>query len=87
MLYTVDIMITAKVFYTGRSQAVRIPLAFRFRDREVSIRREGEAVVLEPVRKRTWPRGFWRRIRIGDSTFARPAQGVVQERRSLKQDG
>jgi antitoxin VapB len=80
-------MSTAKVFYTGNSQAVRIPRAFRFRDREVSIRREGEAVVLEPLRKRSWRRGFWRRIRIGDKAFTRPDQGVAQERRGLERDG
>jgi hypothetical protein len=30
---------------------------------EVSIRREGEAVILEPVRRREWPRGFFERLR------------------------
>ena len=80
-------MTTAKVFYTGRSQAVRIPRAFRFRDREVSIRREGEGVILEPLRKESWPRGFWGQIRIGDAAFARPRQGAAQPRRRLEEDG
>lgn len=31
---------TAKVFQTGRSQAVRLPAAFRFDTREVFIRRD-----------------------------------------------
>ncbi|PLX76748.1 MAG: AbrB/MazE/SpoVT family DNA-binding domain-containing protein [Azoarcus sp.] len=31
---------TAKVFTTGRSQAVRLPLEFRFDEREVFIRRD-----------------------------------------------
>jgi len=74
-------MKTAKVFRTGRSQAVRIPKEFRFRDAEVSIRSEGEAVILEPIRPGTWPRGFWRRIRIRDAAWRRPRQGPVQERR------
>ncbi len=43
---------TAKVFTHGGSQAVRLPKAFRFDDAEVSIRREGTRVILEPVRKR-----------------------------------
>ncbi len=42
---------TAKVFTHGGSQAVRLPKAFRFDDAEVSIRREGTRVILEPVRK------------------------------------
>lgn len=44
-------MARAKVFWTGRSQAVRLPKEFRFDTDEVSIRREGKAVVLEPVVK------------------------------------
>ena len=42
-------MNTAKVFWSGRSQAVRLPKEFRFDVAEVSIRREGDAVILEPV--------------------------------------
>ena len=39
----------AKLFQTGRSQAVRLPKEFRFAGTEVRIRRAGNAVVLEPV--------------------------------------
>lgn len=39
----------AKLFWSGRSQAVRLPKAFRFEGDEVRIRRVGEAVILEPV--------------------------------------
>ena len=42
-------METAKVFWSGRSQAVRLPKAFRFEGDEVRIRRHGSAVILEPV--------------------------------------
>jgi antitoxin VapB len=42
-------MDTAKVFWSGRSQAVRIPKAFRFETEEVRIRRQGSAVILEPI--------------------------------------
>jgi hypothetical protein len=52
---------TAKLFRNGRSQAVRLPKEFRFDGEEVSIRREGESVILEPLRLRTWPKGYWRR--------------------------
>lgn len=40
---------TAKVFWSGRSQAVRLPKEFRFTGDEVRIRRRGAAVILEPV--------------------------------------
>ena len=40
---------TAKIFWTGRSQAVRLPKDFRFNADEVRIRRHGHAVILEPV--------------------------------------
>ena len=42
-------MDTANVFWSGRSQAVRLPRAFRVDGREVRIRRRGRAIVLEPV--------------------------------------
>jgi virulence-associated protein VagC len=52
----------AKLFQNGRSQAVRLPKAFRFKGDEVTVRREGEAVILEPVKKRDWPKGYWARV-------------------------
>ena len=39
----------AKIFWSGRSQAVRLPKDFRFEGEEVRIRRHGSAVILEPV--------------------------------------
>ncbi len=42
-------MDTAKVFWSGRSQAVRLPKAFRFDTETVCIRRHGRSVILEPV--------------------------------------
>lgn len=53
-------MAVAKLFKNGRSQAVRLPKEFRFEGDEVNIRRSGKKVVLEPKRRRAWPRGFWR---------------------------
>jgi virulence-associated protein VagC len=50
---------TAKLFRNGRSQAVRLPKEFRFEGGEVSIRREGDSVILEPLRPRAWPKGYW----------------------------
>jgi antitoxin VapB len=42
-------MKTAKIFWSGRSQAVRLPKSFRFEGEEVWIRRHGNAVILEPL--------------------------------------
>lgn len=42
-------MDTAKVFWSGRSQAVRLPRQFRFAGNKVRIRRHGSAVILEPI--------------------------------------
>jgi antitoxin VapB len=39
---------TAKIFTTGRSQAVRLPKAFRFNTSEVTIERQGDSVILRP---------------------------------------
>jgi antitoxin VapB len=45
----VAIMETAKLFWSGRSQAVRLPKDFRFHGEAVRIRRHGSAVILEPI--------------------------------------
>jgi antitoxin VapB len=43
-----QMLATAKVFTTGRSQAVRLPKAFRFDTDEVTIEKVGNALVLRP---------------------------------------
>jgi antitoxin VapB len=62
----------AKVFWSGRSQAVRLPKEFRFETDEVSIRRHGRSVILEPL-ARDWA---WLDDVIGtvDDDFAEAAQ-------------
>ena len=49
---------TAKIFTTGRSQAVRLPKAYRFTTKEVSIERQGDAVILRPRNVKT-KEEFW----------------------------
>lgn len=70
-------MQTAEVFCTDGTQAVKLPEGFRFTGDTVSIRREGEAVILEPLKPTSWPPGFFERIRIDDPAFQRPEQGQV----------
>ena len=40
---------TAKLFWSGRSQAVRLPKEFRMEGDAVRIRKQGVAVILEPI--------------------------------------
>lgn len=42
-------MDTAKVFWSGRFQAVRLPMKYRFENDEVRIRRQDNAIILEPI--------------------------------------
>jgi antitoxin VapB len=41
-------METAKIFYSGNSQAVRLPREFRFAEDKVYIKRLGNAIILLP---------------------------------------
>ena len=49
----------AKIFQNGRSQAVRLPKAFRFKGNEVKISKKGDMVILEPIGRSKWPENFW----------------------------
>lgn len=49
----------AKVFMNGRSQAVRLPKEFRFDTDEVTVERQGDAIILRPrsyTHARWWAR-------------------------------
>jgi len=67
----------AEVFEVNGVQAVKLPVEFRFLGSSVSVRRDGDAVILEPVRPSTWPTGFFDAIAIDDPAFKRPAQHDV----------
>ena len=47
----------ARVFWSGNSQAVRLPKRFRLDVDEVVIHREGDRLVLEPAHRR-WSKAF-----------------------------
>jgi antitoxin VapB len=58
---------TAKLFKHGRSQAVRLPKAFRFEGAEVRVTRVGDRVILEPADSTSMP---WSLIdATGDTPF------------------
>jgi len=73
---------SAKVFWTGRSQAVRLPKEFRFDSDTVSVRREGKAVILEPADD--WPEDYVESFTGVPDDFSRPPQGKVDKRAVLK---
>ncbi len=43
-------METAKLFTNGKSQAVRLPKAYRLKGKEVGITKIGNAVILYPIK-------------------------------------
>lgn len=51
---------TAKLFMHSRSQAVRLPKAFRFEGKEVRISKEGKRVILEPIETPPFDVAAWR---------------------------
>ncbi len=75
---------TAKVFKSGNSQAVRLPKPFRFppETSEVAIRREGARLVLEPISSKEWPESFWKAFGEMPAELERP-MGRLQRRENL----
>lgn len=51
-----------KIFTHGRSQAVRLPKAFRLPGTEVRVRRVGQAVLLEPVDEKFDVKVWWAKL-------------------------
>ena len=71
-----------KLFKNGKSQAIRLPKGFRFEGQtEVSIRRRGKSVILEPVERFTWE-SWWNSWKpLGEKFMPRGReQPAVQER-------
>lgn len=69
---------TATVFISGGSQAVRIPKEFRLDVKRVEIEREGATLVLRPLPdENAWPPGYLESFAAGklDDSFIRHPQG------------
>ena len=73
---------TAKVFATGRSQAVRIPKKFRFEGDEVYIERRGEQIILTPKPK-SWDEYFSRARPLGEDFPDRIEDPPPQDRETF----
>ena len=72
----------ARVFWTGRSQAVRLPKEFRFETDTVLVHRQGRAVVIAPIHE--WPEEYVESFAGVPNDFMRPSQGEVEERTALR---
>lgn len=68
----------AKVFWTGRSQAVRLPKEFRFDTDTVLVRRDGDALILEAAD--AWPEGYAESFAGVPAAFARPTHKGTDKR-------
>ena len=68
-------MSTAEIVDIGDVQTVTLPSEFHIDAEMVSIRREGEAIILEPLKAAAWPEGFFAAIHIDDPMFSRSDQG------------
>jgi antitoxin VapB len=73
-------MDTAKLFKTGRSQAVRLPKEYRFEGEEVYIRRVGNAVMLLP-KKPSWADWFAALAEFSDESWPDREQPEKQQQR------
>lgn len=70
-------MDTANVTRDGDHQTVHLPKDIHLPTGPVSVRQEGDAIILEPMRATAWPDGFFDDIHITDPAFERPEQGQL----------
>jgi len=64
------------VFWTGRSQAIRLSKEFRFETDTVLVYCKGYGVVIEPAND--WPAGYVESFIGVPDDFTRPPQGKVE---------
>lgn len=78
-----DNMMTAKVFENGRSQAIRLPKAYRFDEKEVAVHKVGDVLMVMPKEK-SWD-GLLASLDLFSDDFMAEErnQDELQERESL----
>jgi len=69
-----------KVFKSGNSLAVRLPKGMEMACGPVSIRREGQRIVIEEEGGGGWPEGFFEDIRIARKDFGREVPEYREKR-------
>jgi antitoxin VapB len=72
---------TAKVFMNGRSQAIRLPKAYRFDTDEVYITKQGNQVIITE-KKPTWDE-FFNSTPAFDDNFLADRQDLVPQERDF----
>ncbi|WPD24759.1 MAG: type II toxin-antitoxin system VapB family antitoxin [Candidatus Electrothrix scaldis] len=70
-------METARLFTNGRSQAVRLPKEFRFKGKEVFIKRTGAGILLLPKEESVWD--------IWEQTLLQGEEPILSERNQAKE--
>ncbi|MET0593265.1 MAG: AbrB/MazE/SpoVT family DNA-binding domain-containing protein [Polyangiaceae bacterium] len=80
----------ARVFWSGRSQAIRLPKEFRVDERDLLISRRGKKLVLEPrsesVDENGWPKSFWKLFGALPKDFDVGSRDLPAERGSPLED-
>ncbi len=80
----------ARVFWSGRSQAIRLPKEFRVAEPALVIARRGKGLVLEPPDEPTddkgWPKSFWKLFGALPDEFDVGERAAVPERKSPLDD-
>jgi len=54
--------VRAKVFWSGGSQAIRVPKALRLETLEVKVERRGKSLLISPIQDNEGWGGFWDRL-------------------------
>jgi virulence-associated protein VagC len=73
----------SRVFWSGGSQAVRLPKAMRLRAAEVTIERRGKALLIVPVEDADGWGGFWDRLLTVKASVRRHKTRPVERRKPL----
>jgi antitoxin VapB len=71
----------AKLFWTSLSQSIRLPKEYRFSGNSVLFRKKGKIVIIEPLEE--WPDDYVKSFLGVPEDFARPDQGVGEQRASM----
>lgn len=76
-------METAKLFINGRSQAVRLPNAFRFKGNEVYLKKTSEGVLLIPKENAVWDLWEQNLMKYDEPFMVDRNQPELEERKGL----
>ncbi|MCG8689429.1 MAG: antitoxin [Desulfobacterales bacterium] len=76
-------METAKLFKNGRSQAVRLPVKYRFEGDEVYIKKTRDGVLLMPISQSIWDKWEDNLSNFDESFMTERNQPKYQEREGL----